>query len=334
MSALDSARIAAMTMQAIRCRTPGGPEVLEQVTLPVPLPGPGQVLIEVHAAGVNRPDIAQRRGTYPVPADADPTLGLEVAGVVRAGPDALVGRRVAALVHGGGYAEWAVAPAAQLLLLPDEVGFVEGAALPEVAMTVEYNLIERAALRPGESVLIHGGSSGIGSHAIQRARAVGARVFATAGSEDKCAWCRDLGAEAINYRQQDFVAAVLAATGGRGVDVVLDMVGGDYTGRNLRAMAPDGRCAVISLQGGAVVTVDLEPLLRRRLMLVGATLRPLPAPEKARIAAQVRAAVLPLVAAGAIRSTVTAVLPLGAVAQAHRLLESGGHMGKIVLRLR
>ncbi|MGX5668002.1 NAD(P)H-quinone oxidoreductase [Rhizobium daejeonense] len=323
------------TMRAIRCPVPGGPEALELQAVPVPRPGKGQVLIQVRAAGVNRPDISQRRGTYPVPPDADPTLGLEVAGTIEAvgeGVELGIGDRVCSLVHGGGYADFAVAEADQIIPLPDEIDFVTAAALPEVAMTVEYNLIERAGLKAGEWVLIHGGSSGIGSHAIQRARTVGANVIVTAGSEEKCGYCRDIGADvAINYRKTDFVDAVLAATGGRGVDVVLDMVGGGYVDRNLKAMALDGRCAIISLQGGRQISADFEPLLRRRLTLVGSTLRPLPKAEKSRIAANVARTVLPLVTQRTIRPHIHHTFPLEQVANAHVSMESNSNMGKIVL---
>ncbi len=325
----------ATNMRAIRCPVPGGPEALELQTVPIPRPGRGQVLIRVHAAGVNRPDISQRRGTYPVPADADPTLGLEIAGTIEAvGEDVPldITMRVCSLVHGGGYADFAIAEADQIIPLPDEIGFVTGAALPEVAMTVEYNLIERAALKAGEWVLIHGGSSGIGSHAIQRAKTVGASVIVTAGSATKCDYCRSLGAAvAINYRETDFVDAVLAATGGQGADVVLDMVGGSYVDRNLKAMAVDGRCAIISLQAGRQISADFEPLLRRRLTLVGSTLRPLPKSEKSRIATNVARTVLPLVAQGIIRPHINQTFPLERATDAHIWMESDFNMGKIVL---
>ena len=325
----------ATNMRAIRCPVPGGPEALELQTVPIPRPGRGQVLIRVHAAGVNRPDISQRRGTYPVPADADPTLGLEIAGTIEAvGEDVPldITMRVCSLVHGGGYADFAIAEADQIIPLPDEIGFVTGAALPEVAMTVEYNLIERAALKAGEWVLIHGGSSGIGSHAIQRAKTVGASVIVTAGSATKCDYCRSLGAAvAINYRETDFVDAVLAATGGQGADVVLDMVGGSYVDRNLKAMAVDGRCAIISLQAGRQISADFELLLRRRLTLVGSTLRPLPKSEKSRIATNVARTVLPLVAQGIIRPHINQTFPLERATDAHIWMESDFNMGKIVL---
>ncbi|WSH63947.1 NAD(P)H-quinone oxidoreductase [Rhizobium ruizarguesonis] len=325
----------ARTMRAVRCPVPGGPEAMQIQRLPVPAPAARQVLIKVHAAGVNRPDISQRRGTYPVPPDANPTLGLEVAGTVEAVGDGVVlkpGQRVCSLVHGGGYADYAMAEADQVIVIPDEIDFITAAALPEVAMTVEFNLVERAALKRNEWVLIHGGSSGIGSHAIQRAKAMGAKVAVTAGSDEKCGYCETLGADvAINYRCVDFVEAIAEATQGRGVDVVLDMVGGDYIDRNLKAMAPDGRCAIISLQGGRKVSVDLEPLLRRRLTLVGSTLRPLSKAEKRRIAKLVSCNVLPLVADNRIRSSVGMTFPLEQVEDAHRTLESGATMGKIVL---
>ncbi|MDL2406783.1 NAD(P)H-quinone oxidoreductase [Rhizobium calliandrae] len=322
-------------MRAVRSPVPGGPEAMVIERLPLPVPAAGQVLIKVQAAGVNRPDISQRRGTYPVPPDANPTLGLEVAGTVESVGDGVglkPGQRVCSLVHGGGYADYAIAEGDQIIALPDEIDFITAAALPEVAMTVEFNLVERAALKRNDWVLIHGGSSGIGSHAIQRAKAMGASVAVTAGSDEKCGYCQTLGADlAINYRKVDFVDAVEEATRGRGVDVVLDMVGGDYIDRNLKAMAPDGRCAIISLQGGRKISADMEPLLRRRLTLVGSTLRPLSKAEKARIAKLVSCDVLPLVANNCIRSSVGATFPLERVEDAHRLLESGATMGKIVL---
>lgn len=326
------------TIRAVTLTGAGGPEVLTLSDLPCPVPGPGQVLIAVAAAGINRPDISQRQGRYPVPADASPVLGLEVAGRIAAlGPDVrglTLGAPVCALVHGGGYASHALADAGTVMPVPDGISLTQAAALPEVALTVELNMIQRAGLQPGETVLIHGGSSGIGSHAIARARAIGAQVIVTAGSDDKCAYCLGQGADlAVNYRNADFVVAAQGFTQGRGVDVVLDMVGGSYVSRNLRALAADGRYALISLQGGREVTADLEPLLRRRLSLIGSTLRPLPPARKAQLARDVVRDVWPLVAAGQVRPHIFRSFPLDQVVQAHRLMESGAHMGKIVLTI-
>lgn len=324
------------TMRAVVLTGHGGPEVLTLREIPVPLPGPGQVLIRVAAAGVNRPDIAQRLGRYPVPADASPIPGLEVAGhVVALAKDVqgfAVGDAVCALVHGGGYAEYALADVGTTLPVPATLSLAEAAALPEVALTVEYNLFQRAKLKRGETVLIHGGSSGIGSHAIERCVAHGAHVIVTVGSDEKAEWCLWLGAEhAINYRTRDFSKITLELTRGRGVDVALDMVGGDYIARNLRCLADDGRCAVISLQGGREAKVDFEPLLRRRLVLTGSTLRPLPRPRKAALAATVRRKVWPLVDSGHVRPRVTGQFALDDVAQAHAALEAADHTGKTVL---
>jgi putative PIG3 family NAD(P)H quinone oxidoreductase len=324
------------TMRGVTLTGPGGPEVLRAADMAVPVPGSGQVLIRVAAAGVNRGDIAQREGRYPVPADASPLPGLEVAGwVVALGPEAegfSIGDPVCALVHGGGYADYVVADLGTVMAVPEGLSMAEAAALPEVALTVEFNMVQRAGLQRGETVLIHGGSSGIGSHAIERAKALGAEVFVTVGSEDKARWCRDLGADlAINYREQDFEAEIARVTDGAGVGVILDMVGGPYVARNLRSLAADGRCAVISLQGGREITADLEPLLRRRLSLVGSTLRPLPPARKAALAWDVQAQVWPLIASGAIRPRVRQTFGLEQVADAHRAMEGPGHMGKIVL---
>ena len=323
-------------MRAITLDGAGGPDVLRPSDLPCPDPGPGQVLIAVAAAGVNRPDIAQREGRYPVPADASPVPGLEVAGEVAAlGPGVegvTLGTPVCALVHGGGYADYALTEAKMLMPVPTGLSLTEAAALPEVALTVEFNMIQRARLISGDTVLIHGGSSGIGSHAIERAVAQGAQVIVTAGSEDKCAWCRDLGAaHAINYHNTDIVAATRDITDGQGVDVILDMVGGPYVDRNLQALADDGRCAVISLQAGKRIEADLNPLLRRRLTLTGSTLRPLPLARKKALARDVVRDVWPLIQSGTIRPRITGAFPLENAADAHRQMEGAGHMGKIVL---
>ncbi|MCC0076540.1 MAG: NAD(P)H-quinone oxidoreductase [Rhodobacter sp.] len=323
-------------MRAVGLNGAGGPEVLVPVTLPVPHPGAGQVLIRVQAAGVNRPDIAQREGRYPVPADASPIPGLEVAGRIAVLGDGVsdwaVGDAVCALVHGGGYADYAVADAGTVLPVPEGLDMAMAAALPEVVLTVEVNMIQRAGLTSGETVLIHGGSSGIGSHAIERALAQGATPIVTVGTEAKADWCRALGAAlAINYRTQDFEAEVRAFTQGRGVDVVLDMVGGPYVARNLRSLALDGRYALISLQGGRDVQASFEPVLRNRLTITGSTLRPLPPARKAVLTTEVRRTVWPMIAAGAIRPRLSHRFPLEQAADAHRAMESPDHRGKIVL---
>jgi len=327
------------TIRAVTQNGAGGTEVLELSTLPCPTPQAGQVLIEVAAAGVNRPDIAQRLGKYPVPADANPVLGLEVAGTIIAiGSDVddyKIGQQVCALVHGGGYATHAIADVGCLLPHPVPLSSEQAAALPEVAMTVEFNMMMRANLAAGEWVLIHGGSSGIGSHAIERAKAAGAKVIVTAGSDEKCAYCLELGADvAINYKTQDFVAEVASATNGTGVDVVLDMVAGSYVARNLECMNADGRYALISMQGGKDVQTSFELVLRRRLSIMGSTMRPLPAHRKAEIAAKVRKDVLPLIAKGLISPHIFARFPLDQVAEAHTTLEAGKHLGKIVLTVK
>lgn len=323
-------------MRAVAIREPGGPEVLEPVEAEMPIIGPGEILVAVRAAGVNRPDIAQRLGRYPVPADASPLPGLEIAGTVAALGEGVsgfdMGEAVMSLTHGGGYANYCAVDARHALKMPDRLGFAEAAALPEVSYTVEFNMIMRAGLSGGETVLIHGGSSGIGSYAIARARTLGAVPIVTAGSDEKCAYCLAQGAQhAINYRTTDWQQQVMAQTGGRGVNVILDMVAGDYTNRNLDCLADDGRYALIALQGGREVTVDLNSVLRRRLTLTGSTLRPLPPHRKALIADRLRDSVLPLMAKGRLRPHIHATFPLEQAAAAHRMMEEGAHMGKIVL---
>jgi putative PIG3 family NAD(P)H quinone oxidoreductase len=325
-------------MLAIEIREPGGPEVLVPTERPAPRPGPADVLIRVTAAGVNRPDVMQRQGRYPPPPGASDIPGLEVAGVVEeAGRDVTrwrPGDPVCALVAGGGYAELAVAPAPQCLPVPSAITMEEAGAVPETFFTVWTNLFERGHLTAGESVLLHGGSSGIGTTAIQLARALGARVFTTAGSAEKCQACERLGAEqAINYHEADFVAAVKAATGGRGVDVVLDIVGGAYVARNLDALAMDGRLVQIGMQGGSKVEISLAPILRRRLTITGSTLRPRSVAEKGAIARALEECVWPLLASRAVIPVVHATFPLRDAASAHRLMESSEHIGKIVLRV-
>jgi len=331
-------------MRVVEIAEPGGAEVLRVAERPVPEPGPNEVLIEVAAAGVNRPDVMQRMGKYPPPPGASDIPGLEAAGTVVAvgagaaradGTPLKTGDEVCALLAGGGYAEYVVAPGPQCLPIPRGLDMIQAAAIPETSFTVWTNLFEDGRLAAGETVLVHGGSSGIGTSAIQLGRAFGARVLATAGSPEKCAACERLGAtRAVNYRLEDFVAAVREATGGRGADVVLDIVGGDYTPRNLDALAPGGRLVVIGLIGGARTTLTLLPILQKRLTITGSTLRPRTVEEKGRIAAALHARVWPLVESGAVTPVIHATLPLERAADAHRLIESGGHIGKIVMRVR
>lgn len=326
------------TMRAVAIERPGGPDVLQMVRLPVPEPGPGEVLVAVAAAGVNRPDLLQRQGHYPPPPGASPLPGLEVAGhVERVGPGVArwrPGDTVCALVAGGGYAERCVVPEPQCLPVPRGLSFVEAAALPEACFTVWTNVFERGGLRPGEWLLVHGGASGIGTTAIQMARALGAVVLATAGTDEKCAACERMGARvAINYRTTDFRARVGELTTGRGVDVILDMVGGDYTPRNLEALAVGGRLVQIAFLKGPRVELDWRIVMRKRLVLTGSTLRPRSPEEKGAIARALEARIWPLVEEGAIRPVVHAVFALEDAAEAHRLLETGAHVGKIVLQV-
>ena len=313
--------------------TVGGPETLVVGTMDPPVAAPGEVLIHVEAAGVNRPDVSQRRGAYPPPPDASPVLGLEVAGTVAtAAGEWAVGDRVCALTNGGGYAEYAVAPATQCL--PWQAGFtaVQAAALPETFFTVWANLFMIGGLVAGESVLIHGGSSGIGTTAIQLAKAMGARVYVTAGSAEKCDACVALGADgAINYRAADFVASVHAFTNGAGVNVVLDMVGAPYFQQNLRCLAMDGRLVLIAFLNGAKAEIDLTTIMTRRLHVTGSTMRPRTAAQKAAIAAELRGKVWPLLDAGRCAPVVHATFPLDQAAAAHALMEASTHVGKIVL---
>ncbi|AXQ28485.1 NAD(P)H-quinone oxidoreductase [Solimonas sp. K1W22B-7] len=323
-------------MRAIEISEPGGPEVLRLCERERPVPTEGEVLIRVTAAGVNRPDLLQRAGQYRAPADASDLPGLEVAGEIVGGDVGTsglrIGDRVCALVHGGGYAEYCRANAAHCLPLPAGWSELEAATLPETCFTVWSNVFERAALAPGESLLVQGGSSGIGVTAIQIAQALGHRVFATAGSEEKVRACVALGAErAINYREADFVAEIRRLTDGRGVDVILDMVGGDYVGREIGCLADDGRLVLIGLLGGAKGSLPLAEILLRRLTLSGSTLRPRSNAYKASIASALRARVWPLIEAGRIRPVVHRVFPLEQAAEAHRLMEGGSHIGKLVL---
>jgi putative PIG3 family NAD(P)H quinone oxidoreductase len=321
----------------IEISSPGGPGVLKAVERPDPVPGPGEVLIRVAAAGVNRPDVMQRRGAYPPPPGASDIPGLEVSGTV-AGlgegvSDWRVGDRVCALMTGGGYATMAVAPAPQCLPAPESLDLVAAAAMPETFFTVWSNVFERGALRAGESALFHGGASGIGTTAIQLASARGVRVFTTAGSDEKCGVCEALGAQhAINYQTRDFVDVIRDLTHGRGVDLVLDIIGGPYVPRNLDVLAVDGRLVQIGLMAGeSTALVDFRRVLGRRLTITGSTLRPRTVEEKGQIAAALRREVWPLVERGVVRPLVYRTFPLASAAAAHRLMESSEHIGKIVL---
>lgn len=327
------------TMAAIEIREPGAPQVLLPATRPVPQPGQGEVLIEVHAAGVNRPDVMQRKGMYPAPPGASDIPGLEIAGEVvalGAGVDGLLpGDRVCALVAGGGYARYCSAPAALCLPWPAGYDAVRAAALPETFFTVWSNVFDRGQLRAGEQFLVHGGSSGIGTTAIQLARAFGATAYATAGSADKCAACVELGASAaINYRDEDFVERIGQLTHGRGVDLILDMVMGDYLPRNLQCLAADGRLVFIAVQGGPKVKdFNVLPIMLKRLTVSGSTLRPRSIDDKAAIAGALREQVWPLLDAGTVAPVVHARFALEDAAQAHALMESGTHIGKIMLTM-
>lgn len=327
------------SMTAIEIRNPGPPSVLQPASRPMPQVGPEEVLIRVAAAGVNRPDVVQRQGHYPPPPGTTDIPGLEVAGeVVAAGDrvaDPVIGSRVCALVAGGGYAQYVAAPAVQCLPIPDGVSLEQAAGLPETFFTVYYNVFQRAGLQPGETLLVHGGSSGIGTTAVLMAKALGARVIVTAGSPDKCAACLELGAvRAINYKQEDFVAATLEATNGQGANVILDMVGGDYIARDAAAAAVEGRIAVIAVQGGWKSEVDLRRFMMKRLTLTASTLRAQPVENKGRIAAALRKNVWPLFATKALSAPpVHARFPLAEASRAHELMESGAHIGKILLIL-
>ena len=326
-------------MRAIEICQPGGPEVLVPTQRPDPVPRAGELLIAVTASGVNRPDVLQRKGLYPMPPGVSDLPGLEVAGTVAAGaPEDLaiaelkIGERVCALVAGGGYAQLCVAPAGQCLPVPEGLSDIEAAALPETFFTVWQNVFLNARLQRGETLLVQGGSSGIGVTAIHLAKAFGATVIVTAGSDDKCAACVAQGADhAINYRTQDFVAEAKRLTAGRGVDVVLDMVGGDYIAREIECLAEDGRLALIAVQGGTRATLDAGALLRKRLAIVGSTLRPRSIAYKSAIARELRERVWPLIEAGKVRPVIHTVFAAAQAAQAHALMESSVHVGKIVL---
>jgi len=323
-------------MTAIAIRAPGGPDVLIPETIATPSPGPQEVLIRVAAAGVNRPDIVQRRGFYPPPPGAPETPGLEVSGIiVAAGPETAPfkpGDKVCALVTGGGYAAYCLSPAATCLAVPKNLSMVEAAALPETFFTVWSNVVDRAGLKSGERFLVHGGTSGIGTTAIQLAHALGARVAATAGSEEKCAKCRALGADlAINYKAQDYVEVISQEW--KGVDVILDMVGGTYLGKNISCLAADGRHVSIAFLTGSKVELDLLPVMLKRLTLTGSTLRARDTGFKHAIAAALSSRVWPLLESGAIKPVIDSTYPLADAARAHERMESSAHIGKIILTM-
>lgn len=328
------------TMQAVEIRGFGAPEVLQMGERPVPVAGPGEVLIRVSASGVNRPDVLQRTGNYPVPPGASDIPGLEVAGVIESGDAAAlqaaglkVGDRVCALVAGGGYARWCVAPVGQCLPVPAGLSDLEAAGLPETFFTVWSNVFDRGRLQAGETLLIQGGTSGIGVTAIQMAKAMGATVIATAGSDEKCAACLKLGADhAINYRTQDFAAVARELTGGQGVNVILDMVAGSYVAREVECLAEDGRLVIIAVQGGIDAGFNAGLVLRRRLVITGSTLRPRPVAFKAAIAQSLRQHVWPLLESGRIRPVIHQVFKPAEAAQAHTLMESNTHIGKLMLQ--
>jgi len=323
-------------MTAIAIRAPGGPEMLVPQEIPVPAPREDEILVKVAAAGVNRPDVVQRKGLYPPPPGAPDTPGLEIAGEVAACGSGVTrwktGDKVMALVAGGGYAQYCAAHESHALAVPASLSMVEAGAVPETFFTVWHNVFERGALKRGETLLLHGGTSGIGTTAIQLAKAFGARVIITAGSAEKCEAARTLGADvAVNYKSEDFVAATKAATGGKGADVILDMVGGDYIERNYEAAAVEGRIVQIAFQGSPKATVNFSRLMLKRLHHTGSTLRARAVADKAAIAAAIACEVLPLLAAGTVRPVIDSTFPLAEAAQAHARMEAGAHIGKIVL---
>ncbi|HTP32723.1 MAG TPA: NAD(P)H-quinone oxidoreductase [Candidatus Acidoferrales bacterium] len=324
-------------MHFVDCLRPGGPEVLRIAEAPTPVPGQGDVLIRVEAAGVNRPDLLQRQGKYPPPPGASPILGLEVAGViVSADPVSRwkPGDRVCALVPGGGYADYCLTPGAHCLPIPTRLSVEEAAGIPETYFTVWANVFQTGTLQPEERILVHGGASGIGTTAIQLAHAFGATVYTTAGTEEKCAACRKLGAAAaINYVRQDFVQEVRALTNGEGVHLVLDIVGGTYAARNLECLAHRGRLIQIAVQQGAEATINLTKIIRNRLTLTGSAMRPRTVADKAQIARDLEQHVWPLLESGRVRAIVDRVFPFSEVAAAHRYLESGAHIGKVILKV-
>jgi NADPH2:quinone reductase len=323
-------------MRAIQIEKPGGPEVLRPAERPRPEPKPHEILVKVAAAGVNRPDVLQRQGLYAVPPDASDLPGLEIAGEVVACGGAVTmwkpGDKVCALTHGGGYAEFCVTPEVQALPVPKGLSMLEAASLPETFFTVWSNVYDRGRLAPGDSLLVHGGTSGIGVTAIQMAAATGNRVFATAGTDEKCAACVKLGAaQAFNYKTQDFVEGVKQATGGKGVDVILDMAAGDFVPRELKALADEGRLVFIAFLRGPKTELDVNELMRRRLTLTGSTLRPRPVAFKGAIATRLRERIWPLLEAGKIKPVIFRTFKLEDAAEAHRLMESSTHIGKLVL---
>jgi NADPH2:quinone reductase len=325
-------------MRAVAISEPGAPEVLQAVSAPTPEPGESEVLVRVHAAGVNRPDVLQRLGMYPVPADADPLPGLEVAGeVVATGENASrwrSGDKVMALCHGGGYAEYCRVNENHCLPVPATLSMVEAAAIPETYFTVWYNVFMRAGLDAGESMLVHGGSSGIGTTAIQLAKARGASVIATAGSDSKCDFCSELGADhALNYKDSDWEQSVGQLTDGKGVDLVLDMVAGPYMQKNMNVLGRDGRYVIIAFLQGSRAELDMRQVLGKRLTITGSTLRPQTTAEKAAIAADLQNHVLPLIESGTVRPIIDSTFPLADAAEAHALMESSQHMGKILLEV-
>ena len=325
-------------MRAIEIVEPGGPEVLQLTELDIPEPGPDEVLIAVSAAGVNRPDVLQREGKYPLPPDASPLPGLEVSGrVVASGSNVtrfFSGDRVMALTHGGGYAEYCVADASHCLAIPDELSDIEAAAVPETFFTVWYNAFTRGGLQQGETLLVHGGSSGIGTTAIQLANALGSRVIVTAGSDEKCRFCTDLGADAaINYREEDWPTRVVEENYGNGPDVILDMVAGSYMQKNLDVLARDGRYVIIAFLQGPSAELNMRAVLGKRLTITGSTLRPQSVAEKAEIAGALQTDVLPLLESGRVRPVIYETFSLADAAKAHALMETSKHMGKIVLQV-
>lgn len=325
-------------MRAIEITTPGGPEVLKLAQRPLPKPAAGEVLVKVQAAGVNRPDVMQRKGSYPPPPGITDIPGLEIAGTVAALGEGVtgwnVGDALCALVAGGGYAEYCVVPGPQCLPIPKGLTAVEAAAIPETLFTVWDNIFTRGRLKPGEWLLVHGGSSGIGTTAIQLAHAIGAKVLVTAGSAEKCDACRELGADvAVNYRDQDFVEAAKQATGGKGVDVVLDIVGGDYVSRNLNALAFGGRLIQIAIQKGTKAEIPVHLILVKQIMFTGSTLRARPVAEKGAIARILKQDAWPLIEAGKVRPVIHATFPLDRAADAHALMDTSAHIGKIVLTI-
>ena len=333
-----SAQTTGRSMRAVGIDAPGPADVLREITVPIPDPRESEVLIRVHAAGVNRPDVLQRLGMYPVPADADPLPGLEVAGeVVETGPGAArwqVGDRVMALCHGGGYAEYCRVNEEHCLAVPAGLSMIEAAAVPETYFTVWYNLFMRAGLAAGECLLVHGGSSGIGTTAIQLAKAFGASVVTTAGADEKCSFCTELGADhALNYRNVDWASEIGRLTDGQGVDVVLDMVAGPTMQKNIDALGRDGRYVIIAFLQGPQAELDLRRVLGKRLTITGSTLRPQTTAEKAAIAADLERHVLPLLESAAVRPIIDSTFSLADAAKAHALMESSRHMGKIVLEV-